>query len=233
MGTNEVTDSHGIKLRQLVKAGFMERASKNFTHLSLSLYGESVDPTLGKTYNDMKTLCTIRNASDKSPIELYDFYACYEDFRKTRSMTRENTEQLKCFMAILKLSKRCKNVIFSIGRMFHQRDAEVLLDCLLQLLNIETIKNIQIDTGFDFCYEWKINRGRTFLVPEHHIDWDFIKRRDLGNTKIDHIEKIVVSAIVQSKNWTEYEYELIYDRSDALNDQNLNDFVSKVYGKFV
>ena len=97
MGTNEVTDSHGIKLRQLVKAGFMERASK----MSLSLYGESVDPTLGKTYNDMKTLCTIRNASDKSSIELYDFYACYEDFRKTRSMTRAIIEQLKCFMDIL------------------------------------------------------------------------------------------------------------------------------------
>ena len=136
-------------------------------------------------------------------------------------------------MDIMTLSKKCENVVFSIGHMFHQRDAEVLFDCLLELLKIETIKNIHIHTGFDFCYDCKTIRGRTYLVPDYHIDWDFIKRSGLGNTKIDHIEKILISTIVQGKNWTDYKYDFTYDRSDALADQTPRNFVSKIYGKFL
>ena len=219
---SEVMDNEGSQLRQMVKEGYMERASK----MELLLYGDS---SFGKMHNDMETLSTIRNAAHNSSIEAFDLYAHDEGFRKTRSMNRERAEHLKCFIDILKLNKKCKTLVISLGWIKHQKDAEVFFDCLLALLKIETLTNIRFDTGYGFNHGHKRDQGRTFLVPDCSIDWDFIKRRGSGDTKIDHIEKVLVCMMVPTWSLIDYEYEFTYDRSDALT---LSDFISKVHGKF-
>ena len=206
-------DTEGSQLRQMIREGYMERASK----ISLNLY-------IGKTRSETETLNTIRKAAGISSIETYEFFA-YEDFayqgeRKTRSMSRESLEHWNCFIDILKLSKKCKKVDISLGWMLHQRDAEVFFECVLAVLKIDHIKSIEFDTGLDFYHAPKKVQGRTILVSDHHINWDFIKRRRFGNTKIDHIEKFLISKSVPGvgwfrspDGWTQYNFDFIYDRS--------------------
>ena len=177
MEINEVDDTDGSQLRKMIKEGYMERAST----LQLCLH-EGMQ-------NDMETLCTIRDAAEKCSIEAYDFcaYGGNSD-RRTRSMTRETAEHLECIIDILKLSKKCKKVEIEIGSTYNQRDAENVIDFLLALVQIETLTSIKLDIWYDASHDLKKIRGRTYLVSDH-INWDFIKRRHFGDTKIDHIKK--------------------------------------------
>ena len=209
----------------------MKRASK----ITLNLYRYM--------RNEMETLTTIRNAAaDNNSIKTFEFFAdeefAYQGSRKTRSMIRKSLEHWDCFMEILRLCKKCETVVISIGWILHQRDAKVFFNCLLTLLKIESVKNIEFDTGLDFCHNPKRIQGRTFLVSDHHINLDFIKRKTFGNEKIDHIKRVLISKTVPGvgyyekgwpNGWKTYDFNFIYDRSDALI---LSDFVSKFYGKF-
>ena len=235
MEITPVMDNEGVQLRQMIKEGYMERVSK----ISLNL-----DREMRKK---METLSTIRKAADKSSIETFELFA-YHDFfcqfeRKTRSMTRESFGHWDCFIDILKLSKKCENVVVSIGSILHQREAEVFFDCVLTLLKIGTIKHVEFDTQLGFYHVPKRIQGRKFLVPSHEINWDFIKRRNFGNTKIDHIQKVLINKAVPDIGWyrsgvfdehsdggTEYNFDFTYDRSHALT---LSDFASKFYGMLI
>ena len=216
MEINEVSDTDGSQLRQMIKEGYMERAST----LQLCLH-EGMQ-------NDMETLCTIRDAAEKCSIEAYDFcaYGGNSD-RRTRSMTQETAEHLKCIIDILKLSKKCKKVEIEIGSTYNQRDAENVIDFLLALVQIETLTSIKLDIWYDASHDLKKIRGRTYLVSDH-INWDFIKRRHFGDTKIDHIKKVSVRKIIRHR-LLEYYSDIVYDRSNALT---LSDFISKVQGNF-
>ena len=140
-------------------------------------------------------------------------------------MTRETAEHLTCIIDILKLSKKCNKVEIEIGLMHNQRDAENFFDCLLAMVQIETITSIKFTAAYA-CDRVEHIRGRTSLVFER-INWNFIKRRGFGDTKIDHIEKVSVSMILHLE-WEEYYSELIYARSDTLS---LINFISKLHSK--
>ena len=217
MEMNEVRDTDGSQLRQMIKEGYMERASK----MELCLHEETSNEDI------TKTLCAIRSGSDKCSVETYDF--CILDIdshRRTRSMTRETAEYLTCIIDILKLSKKCITVEIEICLMHNQRDAENFIDFLLALVQIETITSIKFTTGFECNLDSKQIRGQAYLVTDH-INWDFIKKRDFGNTKIDHIEEFWLRKIV-GYGLEEYYFEFSFDSSDALT---LSDFISELHGK--
>ena len=218
MAASVVKNTQGSQLRQMIKEGYMERAS----YMRLD--------THDGMRNDMETLCAIRNAADKCSIETYHFCASDDDTdRRTRSMTRETAENVACFVEILKKSKKCNRVIIFIGWIYNQKDAEVFFDLLLAMVQIETITHIWIETGYTISHAVKIE-GRTSLVPDY-FNWNFIGRRAFGNTftPIVHIEKVVVITSLVDTNSVEYHNDFVYGRSDALT---LGDFVSEVHGKF-
>ena len=147
--------SSEIKIRRLIKNGYLKKTKE----LDLYLIGTE---TGGETLN------LIRQFNGESSIESYSLTTHSSLYRNTAELERN----LSSFVELILENKRTNMV--DIDLIIHTvKDAEICLQMLLTVVQIDTIKHIKFS-----------------LDLTNKIDWNLVGIGNFSDVKIDHITKI-------------------------------------------